>query len=149
MVATPAKSDGSTEGFGTRLAQARMRADYRRQADLARASGLSPATINRAERRRFRPGKEATGKLLRALNARIPVAEEWLVYGVGDPPGEDSSRWLSEYLRSPFAVGANAPSKEVRAILRKLNWAALGVANRSTKSIHRIREAIEMNLRLP
>lgn len=122
-----------------------MLAGFHRQADLARASGLSPATINRAERRRIRPGKEATEILIQTLSARIPIDEAWLVYGVGAPPDADGSGCLAEYLRSPLAVGENAPSKEVRAMLRNMDWRALGVANQSTKAIHRIREAIEIN----
>lgn len=143
------QSDTTDEGFGARLARAREAAGYPRQADFARASGLSPATINRAERARFRPGKDATALIVAALRKRIPIEETWLVYGVGEPPYEDTEKCLAEYLASPLAVGEYAPSKEVRAILRNMNWRALGVANRSTKAIHRIREAIEMNLRLP
>lgn len=131
-------------GFGERLTLLRTLAGFRRQAEFARACGVTPTTINRAEKATKRTGDKALTAIVATLHKHVAFDEAWLVYGVGEPPNSAPPASVLNYLgASSLAVGM---SDEVRGALLKFPWAALCVANPSTEQIALVRMMIESNL---
>jgi transcriptional regulator with XRE-family HTH domain len=132
--------------LGQRIKHLRQLAGLPRQADLADLAGIDRGTLNRAECGRQKLHRDSYDALISALQTRVQFSVVWFLHGEGEPPNTDAARNVEEYLTSPLGVDASA---EVQAELRNMNWSALSPAHRTTKGIHRLREAIEMNLRMP
>lgn len=133
-------------GIGRRIVLLREMAGLEKQDDLAEAAGVDRGTINRAERGRQKLHQNTYRKIMVALQQRVRFTVVWFLHGEGEGPGSDGARAVEKYLTSEQGRDASA---EVQAELRKINWGALSETHRTTKGIHRLREAIEMNLRLP
>ena len=131
--------------YGARLEMLMELAGFKKQTELARATGLTPTTINRAIKARKRLGNQAHDAIVSALKERIDFDEGWLVYGSGTPPNKEASDRVRAYLASDLAVGI---SPQVAELLRKVPWHTVGVPVPTTKSIARMRDMIETNLLL-
>lgn len=143
MPVTSRQQQSGLQAYGERHVYARQLAGYDTQTAFAAAAGVDRQTVHRAEHGTLKLGTRAQTSILSALRKHVPIDEAWLVYGVGEPiPGAGAAA-VEKYLKSTKGVSAR---EAVRAELRKINWAALNVANTSQKAIHRLREAIELNL---
>lgn len=128
--------------IGRRLKEARERAGYETQAELADAIGVRPQSIYRIETAGFHPGRATTEKLAKALK----VTEAWLLYGLSTRPQAEpeTPESVEEYLSSEF--GSDTPTGVAKR-LRGLDYNTLGVPSPTVKDVHRLRELIEHNLR--
>jgi transcriptional regulator with XRE-family HTH domain len=130
---------------GERVEQARLRAGFKTQPDLAKAVGLATGTIWRVETGGYALGKPTAKKLAAVLK----VTEAWLMYGdegLGGPkrpvPFEGA---VQKYLNSE--IGSDT-SDGVAQLLKSVDYSALAAPKPGLKEIHRVRETIEFNLGL-
>lgn len=135
----PPARDVVEAGFGTRLRLARLRAGINRQADLARATGIGPVSINRHEMDRTSPSLEN----IRIYADILGVSASYLQYGLGDP---EIPAALNAYLRSERADNL---LEETRARLRRVPWSVVVATPSSlTKDqVHTLAVFIDENLR--
>jgi transcriptional regulator with XRE-family HTH domain len=130
-------------GVGERLKKAREGAGYKTQAELADAIKVRSQTIWRIETGGHVGGRATLEKLAEALK----VSRAWLEHGVGDPPPPrtDQLEAIDSYLKSDF--GYDTPPDVARR-LRMADWAVYSDGHPGVKEIHRVREAIESNLKV-
>lgn len=135
----PPARDVVESGFGTRLRLARLRAGINRQADLARATGIGPVSINRHEMDRSSPSLEN----IRIYADILGVSASYLQYGLGDP---EIPAALNAYLRSERADNL---LEETRARLKRVPWSVIVPTPSSlTKDqVHTLAVFIDDNLR--
>lgn len=124
-------------GLGQRLKEARIRAGFHTQADLADAMGVRPLTINRIETGGADPGKSTIAQLVETLK----VSETWLLYNVGGEAETDAAEEVEAYLASPLASGI---SPQVRKLLQSFQFASIGAANPSVRVVDQVRSLIEL-----
>jgi transcriptional regulator with XRE-family HTH domain len=137
--AVPSMPGSAPRGFAERLVLAREAAGLR-QVDLADAIGVRAQTQYRFERKGHFPSRPTLLRMLQVLD----VTEAWLVQGLGPGPGAPRlSSAIDAYLRSQ--LGADTPP-DVASALRDVPQSVYGMPTPNARSIHRVREAIEMNL---
>jgi transcriptional regulator with XRE-family HTH domain len=124
-------------GLGQRLKEARIRAGFHTQADLADAMGVRPLTINRIETGGADPGKSTIAQLVKALN----VSETWLLYNVGGDTQTDAVEEVEAYLASPLASDI---SPQVRKLLQSFQFASIGAASPTIRVVDQVRALIEL-----
>lgn len=131
--------------MGERLRRARISAGYQEQVDLSRALDMGNSlTVNRWERKGVKPSPEYLPRLCKLLG----VSESWLLYGVDSASGaraatSDSLHAVESYLASD--MGRDCP-KQVATLLMAFDFRTVGVTRPGMRDVHRIREAIEINL---
>lgn len=130
------------QGFGHRLRQARQQAGLTQQ-ELADACGLHKQHVSKLERGALvRIGPKAMDRLTEVLG----VTEPWLRYGIVTAEttalhGEAITAYLAT------TIGSDTPP-DVAAKLYALDWSQVGVTRPNEKDVHRMREMVELNLRL-
>jgi transcriptional regulator with XRE-family HTH domain len=129
-------------GIGGRLKLARERAGYKTQSELADAIDVRAQTIWRIETGGHTGARSTLDKIADALK----VSRAWLEHGVGEapPPRTDQVEAVEAYLKSE--VGHDTPP-EVARRLRVIDWDVFSDGKPGVKEIHRVREAIESNLK--
>jgi transcriptional regulator with XRE-family HTH domain len=124
---------------GERLARAREAAGYPTQSALADAIKVRTQTIWRIET----GGYPLSRSTARRLAPKLGVSEAWLMYGTPDDGVRQPPPSVEIYLASELAADC---TEQVRARLRAVNYATLGVPDPGVKDVHRVRELIEFNL---
>jgi transcriptional regulator with XRE-family HTH domain len=133
------KTRHAPEGVGARLKEARELHGLT-QAELARETGLNAMNVWRHEAGLTMPSKMALAR----YTERLRVTEEWLVYGSGRPPTDNTAQIVDKYLETD---AGRTTSLEVRAMLYEVPYKALGVAKLTAKVVHATRLLIESNRR--
>lgn len=127
---------------GRRIREARERAGFKKQIDLADAMGVRAQTVNRWEKRGDIPSRAGVVKLAKLLG----VSPEWIEKGAevatlskrSPPPA------VEEYLTT--REGKTTP-KDIARRLKTLDYDTLGVPSPTVIDVGRLRFLIEHNLR--
>src|SRR5512139_1386788 len=111
------QKDGEISGVGARLKQARERAGYKTQADLADAIKVRAQTIWRIET----GGHTGARATLEKIAGALKVTRAWLEHGVGElpPPPKGYIAAVETYLASE--LGLDTPHDVARR-LRLADW---------------------------
>lgn len=128
-------------GFGARLREARLRAGYTSQPQLARKLGLHVMTIWKHESSDEAPSDE----MVRAYARTLGVTDVWLRYGAESTDGAATvPRAVDEYLSGHRAIGLDP---EVADRLRRIQWSVLTAGEVDDEDVHQARRLIEKLLR--
>ena len=123
---------------GQRLAEARIAKNWT-LAELGRRAGMSEQSVWRHE------SGDIPQRAVPSYCQALSVSEEWLVYGIGNGPGDQSYAVVEAYLQSPSAVGIRPA---VANMLRRIEYGSLGIRVLGTAEVHAVRTLIEGNLSL-
>ena len=121
-------------GFPERLRDARLRAGYLSQPQLARDMAINPNTISRHERDAHRP----TLDMLFAYARFLRVSVDYLQHGLAMP------RAVHAYLALPEA---DKLLPETRARLPQISWSQLTAGAVSIGQVRQVAEFVDKNLR--
>ena len=136
---TGPKSPEFSQGFGDRLRQARLAKGFRKQRDLAQATGIEVINISRHETGRNEPSQDFIDAYCRVLG----VTEQWLRFGDEAGAPNPHAEHIEAYLTSKWGA---TTSPEVAQQLRATRFAALGIRIVTQDVIHDVRLLLDRYL---